>query len=85
MKLDNNSLWLQYSGGALFKNNAKRCGICRFFTVKLWCRATVCDSRKDQTILERSWFFFSLNVTELRMKNLALGFTDMSKSSYDLM
>ena len=29
--------------------------------------------------------FFSLNVTELRMKNLALGFTDMSKSSHDLM
>ena len=38
-------------------------------------------SNNSRTIL----FFFSLNVTELRMKNLALGFTDMSKSSHDLM
>ena len=77
------NFWLQYSGGTLFKNNAKLYGIFRFFTVKLCCRSGLCDLRKGRRILER--VFFSIKVTELGMKNLAPEFADMmSNSNHDL-
>ena len=71
---------------ALFKNNTKLCAIFRLFTVKLWCRTTVCVLRKDQAILERSCFFFpqSDGVTHWQLQ-FGNRFRDISKSGHPLM
>ena len=74
---------MQYSSRALFKNKAKRVGMYRSFTVKLWCRAI--DLRKGRKNSNDLAFFFLLKVIELRMKNLTPGFANMmSNSVHDL-